>query len=108
MDMKIEEQKNLSNINNSMEAQRKEFQMMEFNLKNTLTEFDGVKASVSTLKEHFKGMENKIMDEIKLSNYEISKCHKHTVDVFEKLNNRQSELDEVLNERFQQLDVQKI
>jgi len=106
--MRIEEQRSKAEIEESIEAQKKEYETMMFNFNNVLTEFDGVKATCSLLKENMKEMEKRLMGEIEETNGEVARCNQRTNDTFEKLNDRQAQLDEELNERFKQLDVQKV
>ena len=53
-------------------------------------------------------MDTDFKHEFRLTNNEISKWMQKGADNFEKLNNRQSQLDEELAERFKQLDIQNV
>lgn len=72
------------------------------------TEFSGLKSSMSILKEHFKALEQKFVEEVKQLNDEVSQSNQNQIESYEKLNDRQSKLDEELQERFRQLDVQNV
>jgi len=97
-----------SDLEAVLQVQRKDFDHVLFQFKNLTTEFNGLNATISTVKEHFKTLEHKMIEEFQDANQEISQCNKNVSSSFEKLNDRQSELDEVLNERFKQLDVQNV
>ncbi|CAI2385951.1 unnamed protein product [Moneuplotes crassus] len=108
LDMKIEEQKNLAEIEEKIENRKKEYEEIGFNFTNMQTEFDGIKSTCSLLKENMKGLETRIMEEIEQTNAEVEGCNKRTNDSFKELNDRQAKLDEELAQRFKQLDVQKV
>jgi hypothetical protein len=98
----------VADIQASIHNQRKDFEKIQFEFKNMISEFDGIRESASTIREQFKNLQNKFLEELKVLNGEIGKCNKRSNDAFEVLNTRQSYIDEELKKRFQQMDVQNV